>query len=85
MPNLAPPGFVIFDRLASMDIICQLCHKKVRGASIIDMYNPAVVGALLLVHMVDEHWQILERIHATKDDPAARDALNQNLISEYPR
>jgi hypothetical protein len=44
-----------------------------------------VIGALLMIHMIDEHWEIVERIHATADDPAARDALNQNLISEYGR
>ena len=67
-----------------MDLLCQLCNQRVRGARI-TWPSPTVIGALLMVHMIDEHWEIVERVHATKDDPAARNALNQNLISEYRR
>lgn len=56
-----------------------MCGKRVSGTRIV-FPSPTVIGALLMIHMIDEHWEIIERIHATTGNAAARHALNQNLM-----
>jgi hypothetical protein len=35
-----------------------------------------------MIHFVDDHWDILERVRATTGNPAARLALNDQLNKE---
>jgi len=63
-----------------MDIICSLCGQRCRGSSLIDPRDIGGIAALLLIHLIDEHWEIVERIRATTDDPAARDAFIREVM-----
>lgn len=64
-----------------MEVICTLCGNRCRGSSLISPRDVGGIAGLLLVHMIDEHWEMLEEIRATTHDPAARDALNLKLMN----
>ena len=65
--------------------LCGICRQPVAGSSIADLSNPSVIMGIYLTHVIDEHWDVVERIRATTGDYAARLALVEELSAEWLR
>lgn len=48
----------------------------------INLADPGRVGAILAIHLIDEHWDLVERIRATTHDGDARLELFGQLMRE---
>lgn len=44
--------------------------------------NLNAVVAYYAVHLIDVHWELVERVHATTGNPQARSELNEQLARE---
>jgi hypothetical protein len=66
-------------------MICVICGKRPAGSNYIDVSNIGQVAITITLHMIDEHWDIVERIRATKGNFVKRTVLVKELASElYP-
>ena len=52
------------------------------GSPLVNPLDAGQVGMICAIHLIDEHWDLVERIRATTGDGFARIALNRQLISE---
>ena len=65
-----------------MIALCVICGRRMAGSALV---NPAVIGQtgmIFAIHLIDEHWDLVERIRATSGDGEARMALNAALVRE---
>lgn len=62
--------------------ICPMCNQPMRGSANVNVLDPAKLTGIYLLHLIDYHWDLVERIKATTDDPAARQALHESLGKE---
>lgn len=66
-------------------LLCPICRNSVKGSSYIDPFNSSQIAGFYVIHMIDEHWDLVEQIRATRVDVAAReqlaDSLEQQLAS----
>jgi hypothetical protein len=66
-------------------IICVICKNRIDGSSYIDLENVGQIAICVTIHMIDAHWEIVNRIRATTNDHVARTQLVLELASElYP-
>ena len=65
-----------------MTALCMICGRRMAGAVLIDPANYGAAGMIFAIHLIDEHWDLVERIRATADDGEARMALNAALVRE---
>lgn len=66
----------------SAAFLCSICGKVMAGSMLINPINAGVAGMIVTMHMIDEHWDIVERIRATTGDGEARLALHRELYRE---
>jgi len=62
--------------------LCGICDEQMAGSALLTLTSEAV-ASLYLLHIIDRHWDIVERIHATTSDPAARTVLIGELAKEW--
>ena len=70
-----------------MTIVCPICGRVIDGGGAFRMTGIPVVDAALIasltsLHLIDEHWPLIERIHATTGDEPARNQLVAELYVE---
>lgn len=64
-------------------IICTICREPMAGSAVIDLTSTSQVATIYLIHLIDKHWEIVERIRATSGrGSAARMRLVAELASE---
>ena len=58
------------------------CRKRIAGLPYTDgmMFNQ--LATLIAIHLIDEHWDVVERIRQTTGDGSARTELVNQLASE---
>lgn len=66
-------------------LLCPICNKTIAGSSYIDTDDPEMIASIHTVHLIDHHWDIVERIRATTGDEQARYQLYAELHSEMTR
>ena len=68
-----------------MIALCGICRQPMSGSRLVDLNDPRLAMGIYMVHLVDEHWQLLERVHATTGDPGGRTKLFHDLTVEFDR
>lgn len=63
-------------------LLCTICGGPVAGSQFVDLAHPGQAGMVVTIHVIDKHWDVVERIHATTHDGGARMALVQELRQE---
>jgi hypothetical protein len=66
--------------------LCGICYQPMSGSGPLlnstFEANITVMAAVYLVHLIDEHWDLVERIRATTGDPDGRRRLFGELFRE---
>lgn len=71
--------------MGSQIALCGICQQPMAGSAVVDCMDPAQLAAVYVLHLVDEHWDMIEQIRAATSDPQGRDALCGQLAQEWAR
>lgn len=65
-----------------MIALCVICGQRMAGSALINPADVGQAGMIFAIHLIDEHWDLVERIRATAHNGEARIALNKALLRE---
>ena len=67
----------------ALQCIFPKCHKRIAGLSYADAMTFNQLATLIAIHLIDEHWDVVERIRQTTGDGPAREDLVNQLAAEF--
>ena len=68
---------------AALHCILPKCQKRIAGLPFTDAMTFSQLATLITIHLIDEHWDVVERIRQTTGDGIAREELVNRLASEF--
>ena len=68
--------------MSAPEMHCTICGGRMAGSPLVSPYDPGQVAMITVLHLIDEHWDLVERIRATTGNKKARIELNRQLVSE---
>lgn len=61
---------------------CGICGGYLAGSNMIDLDDSRQLSVIIMMHTIDNHWDLIQRLRATTNDPEKRAKLVDELARE---